>query len=98
MATLPVGPSAIAAVGEAYTVNGRQTLEAPRALTLAEIPDVVEQFRRGAVNAKEAGFDGVELHGANGYLLDQFLRDGANHRTDDYGGSIAESCAAFHSR
>ena len=85
---LPVGPSAIAAVGEAYTVNGRQTLEAPRALTLAELPDVVEQFRRGAVHAKEAGFDGVELHGANGYLLDQFLRDGANHRTDAYGGSI----------
>ena len=85
---LPVGPSAIAAVGEAYTVNGRQRLEAPRALTLAELPEVVEQFRRAAVNAKEAGFDGVELHGANGYLLDQFLRDGANHRTDAYGGSI----------
>jgi N-ethylmaleimide reductase len=85
---LPVGPSAIAAVGEAYTVNGRQQLEAPRALTLAEIPEVVEQFRRAAVNAKEAGFDGVELHGANGYLLDQFLRDGANDRTDAYGGSI----------
>ena len=85
---LPVGPSAIAAVGEAFTVNGRQKLEAPRALTLSEIADVVEQFRRAAVNAKEAGFDGVELHGANGYLLDQFLRDGANHRTDGYGGSI----------
>ena len=85
---LPVGPSAIAAVGEAYTVNGRQKLEAPRALTLAELPDVIEQFRRAAVNAQDAGFDGVELHGANGYLLDQFLRDGANHRTDAYGGSI----------
>ena len=85
---LPVGPSAIAAVGDAYTVNGRQTLEAPRALTLAEIPGVVEQFRRAAVNAKEAGFDGVEIHGANGYLFDQFLRDGANVRTDAYGGSI----------
>jgi len=85
---LPVGPSAIAAVGEAYTVNGRQTLEAPRALTLAELPEIVEQFRRAAVNAKEAGFDGVEIHGANGYLPDQFLRDGANHRTDAYGGSI----------
>ncbi len=57
-------------------------------MTLAEIAEVVEQFRRAAVNAKEAGFDGVELHGANGYLLDQFLRDGANHRTDSYGGSI----------
>jgi len=85
---LPVCPSAIAAEGEAYTVNGRQQLEAPRALTLADIPDVIDQFRRAAVNAKEAGFDGVELHGANGYLLDQFLRDGANHRTDAYGGSI----------
>ncbi|HVQ14785.1 MAG TPA: alkene reductase [Vicinamibacterales bacterium] len=85
---LPVGPSAIAAVGEAYTVNGRQQLAAPRALTLNEIPDVIEQFRSAAVNAKEAGFDGVELHGANGYLLDQFLRDGANVRTDEYGGGI----------
>jgi N-ethylmaleimide reductase len=85
---LPVAPSAIAAVGEAFTINGRQKLETPRALTLSEIPDVVEQFRRGAMNAKAAGFDGVELHGANGYLLDQFLRDGANHRTDSYGGSI----------
>jgi N-ethylmaleimide reductase len=85
---LPVGPSAIAAVGEAYTVNGRQTLGAPRALTLAEMPGIVDQYRRGAVNAKHAGFDGVELHGANGYLLDEFLRDGANHRTDAYGGSI----------
>ncbi len=85
---LPVGPSAIAAVGDAYTVNGRQTLEAPRALTLAEIRDVVEQFRRAAANAKEAGFDGVEIHGANGYLFDQFLRDSANVRTDAYGGSI----------
>jgi N-ethylmaleimide reductase len=85
---LPVAPSAIAAVGEVFTINGRQKLETPRALTLSEIPDVVEQFRRAAMNAKEAGFDGVELHGANGYLLDQFLRDGANHRTDRYGGSI----------
>ena len=84
----PVGPSAIAAAGEAFTVNGRQKLEAPRALTLAELPGVVEQFRRAAMNAKDAGFDGIELHGANGYLLDQFLRDGANHRTDAYGGSI----------
>jgi N-ethylmaleimide reductase len=85
---LPVGPSAIAAAGEAFTVNGRQKLEAPRALTLAEIPEVVEQFRQAALHAKEAGFDGVELHGANGYLLDQFLRDSSNHRTDAYGGSI----------
>src|SRR5688572_25650189 len=85
---LPIGPSALAAVGEAFTVNGRQKLETPRALALSELPGVVDQFRRAAVNARDAGFDGVELHGANGYLLDQFLRDGANHRTDAYGGSI----------
>jgi N-ethylmaleimide reductase len=85
---LPVAPSAIAADGEAFTVNGRQKLEAPRALTLAELPDLVDQFRLAAINAKDAGFDGVELHGANGYLLDQFLRDSANRRTDGYGGSI----------
>jgi N-ethylmaleimide reductase len=85
---LPVGPSAIAAAGEAFTTQGRKTLEAPRALELGEIPGVVEQFRRAAENARAAGFDGVELHGANGYLLDQFLRDGANERTDRYGGPI----------
>jgi N-ethylmaleimide reductase len=60
----------------------------PRALETDEVPDIVEQFRLGAENAKLAGFDGVELHGANGYMLDQFLRDGANQRTDAYGGSI----------
>ena len=62
--------------------------ETPRALERDEISGIVEQFRQGAENALEAGFDGVEIHGANGYLLDQFLRDGANKRTDDYGGSI----------
>src|SRR5258708_17136909 len=60
----------------------------PRALTVTELPGIIEQFRRGAENAKAAGVDGVELHGANGYLLDQFLRDGSNHRTDAYGGSV----------
>ena len=95
---LPVGPSAIAAVGEAYTVNGRQQLEAPRALTLAEIPDVVEQFRSAAVNAKEAGFDGVELHGANGYLLDQFLRDGANHPDRRATAAASRIARGFRSR
>ena len=60
----------------------------PRALETSEIPGIVAQFRQGAENAKAAGFDGVELHGANGYLLDQFLRDGSNQRTDAYGGSI----------
>jgi N-ethylmaleimide reductase len=86
---LPVAPSAIAAVGEAFTVHGRKTLDTPRALELGEIPGVVAQFRLAAEHAKSAGFDGVELHGANGYLLDQFLRDGSNHRIDAYGGSIA---------
>jgi len=60
----------------------------PRALELDEIPGIIEQFRKGAQNAKAAGFDGVEIHGANGYLLDQFLRDGSNRRTDKYGGSL----------
>ena len=60
----------------------------PRALELSELPGIVEQFRKGAENAKAAGFDGVEIHGANGYLLDQFTRDGTNHRTDAYGGSL----------
>jgi N-ethylmaleimide reductase len=91
---LPVAPSAIRADGEAFTPAGRQPIPTPRALTLEEIPGVVEQFHLAAVNAKEGGFDGVELHGANGYLLDQFLRDGANARTDRYGGTI-ESRARF---
>jgi N-ethylmaleimide reductase len=85
---LPVAPSAIAAQGQVFTATGPQQMVTPRALTLAEIPGIVEQFRRGAENAKSAGFDGVELHGANGYLLDQFLRDGTNRRTDAYGGTL----------
>jgi N-ethylmaleimide reductase len=85
---LPVGPSALTPEGEVYTWRGRTPMVTPRALELAELPGIVEQFRRGAENAKAAGFDGVEIHGANGYLLDQFLRDGANHRTDAYGGSL----------
>lgn len=85
---LPVAPSAIAIRGELSTPNGRQPFETPRALRLDEIPDVVRQFADGARNAAAAGFDGVEIHGANGYLLDQFLRDGSNHRTDAYGGSV----------
>lgn len=86
---LPVAPSALPVDGEAFTFEGRKKIVTPRALRLDEIPGIVEQFRKGAENAKAAGFDGVELHGANGYLLDQFLRDGSNQRTDDYGGSIA---------
>jgi N-ethylmaleimide reductase len=86
----PVAPSAIAAPGEVYTPAGPKPFVVPRALELREMPGIVEQFRRGAERAKEAGFDGVEIHGANGYLLDQFLRDGTNHRTDAYGGSVAQ--------
>ncbi len=72
-----------------HTPNGKQAYPVPRVLRTDELPGVVELFRRGAENALEAGFDAVEVHGAHGYLLDQFLRDGVNDRTDDYGGSIA---------
>jgi N-ethylmaleimide reductase len=85
---LPVAPSAIAADGEVFTARGKTKMVTPRALETHEIPGVVAQFKHAAENAKAAGFDGVELHGANGYLLDQFLRDGTNRRTDAYGGSI----------
>ena len=86
----PVAPSATAAVnGQTYTPEGPQPFSAPRALQTSEIAGVVAQFAHGARVAKAAGFDGVEIHGANGYLIDQFLRDGTNHRTDAYGGSIA---------
>lgn len=85
---LPIAPSAIAAPGELHTPIGKVTMETPRALETHEIPPIVEQFRQGAENAKAAGFDGVELHGAFGYLIDQFLQDVSNHRTDEYGGLI----------
>jgi N-ethylmaleimide reductase len=85
---LPVAPSAIAAAGEINTTEGMKPFVTPRALESKEIPGIVEQFRRGAENALEAGFDGVEIHAANGYLLDQFLDDSTNKRTDNYGGSI----------
>jgi N-ethylmaleimide reductase len=85
---LPVAPSAIAADGEVFTSRGKTRMVTPRTLDIHEIPGIVEQFKRGAANAKAAGFDGVELHGANGYLLDQFLRDGTNRRTGAYGGSV----------
>ena len=84
---LPVGPSPIAANGQTATYQGPAPFVIPRALTVDEIPRLVEQFRLAARNALRAGFDGVEIHGANGYLLDQFLRDGSNQRTDAYGGS-----------
>ncbi len=84
----PVAPSAIRARGKTF-VNGTFTeLSEPRALELSEIPEIIDDFRRAGANALEAGFDGVEIHGANGYLLDQFAKDGANKRTDAYGGGI----------
>lgn len=84
----PVAPSAIRANSKTF-VNGSFTeVSEPRALRLDELPGIVAAYRKGAANAIRAGFDGVEIHGANGYLLDQFLRDGTNKRTDEYGGSI----------
>lgn len=85
---LPVAPSAIAPKGEATTYKGAKPFVAPRMLETDEIPGVIEQYARAAENAKEAGFDGVEIHGANGYLVDEFLRDGSNQRIDRYGGSV----------
>ncbi len=91
---LPLAPSAIAPAGTVSQVRPKTPYVAPRALERSEIPAVIEEFRRGAGNAQLAGFDGVELHGANGYLLDQFLQDKTNQRTDDYGGGI-ENRARF---
>ncbi len=85
---LPVAPSAIKPAGEAFTHKGPKPFVTPRALATDEIPGVIQQYRTAAINALEAGFDGVEIHAANGYLLDQFLRDGTNRRTDAYGGSL----------
>ena len=84
----PVAPSAIAAAGHVSHVRPLKPFVTPRALDLAEIPGIVEAYRQGAQNAQLAGFDGVEIHGANGYLLDQFLQDKTNHRSDAYGGPI----------
>lgn len=91
---LPVAPSAIKPVGQAWTDEGQKDFVAPRALTIPEIKDIVEAYRRATRNALAIGFDGVELHGATGYLPEQFLSSGANHRTDEYGGSI-ENRARF---
>lgn len=85
---LPVAPSAIRPAGQAFTYTGLQDFVTPRELDIAEIPGIVEEYRHAAAMAVEAGFDGVEIHAANGYLPDQFLRDGSNHRNDAYGGSI----------
>src|SRR5277367_2219169 len=84
----PVAPSALAVKGNVSLVRPPIPYVTPRALDSSEIPLIIEQFRRGAENAQRAGFDGVELHGANGYLLDQFLQDSTNQRTDEYGGPI----------
>jgi N-ethylmaleimide reductase len=86
--TAPVAPSAVRSTGQAVTYTGMQDFVTPRSLETNEIPRVVEQFRRAAKMARRAGFDGVEVHGANGYLIDQFLRDGSNQRSDAYGGSV----------
>jgi 2,4-dienoyl-CoA reductase-like NADH-dependent reductase (Old Yellow Enzyme family) len=85
---LPVAPSAIKPAGHVSLVRPMKDYETPRALDLEEIPGIVAAYRKGAENAKKAGFDGVEVHGANGYLLDQFLQDSTNLRTDSYGGPI----------
>jgi 2,4-dienoyl-CoA reductase-like NADH-dependent reductase (Old Yellow Enzyme family) len=85
---LPVGPSAIAPKGNVSLIRPQRPYVAPRALKTEELAGVVEAYRRGAENAKAAGFDGVEIHGANGYLLDQFLQDSSNKRDDGYGGSL----------
>jgi len=90
----PVAPSAIPAKTKTYIESGFADVSPPRALELAEIPGIIADYRRAAENAKAAGFDGIEMHAANGYLIDQFLRDGSNHRTDQYGGSI-ENRARF---
>ena len=84
---LPVAPSAISPAGQAWTLDGMKPYVTPRALETAELPGIVAQYREGAANARAAGFDGVEVHAAHGFLLDQFLRDSTNKRTDPYGGS-----------
>ncbi|WP_419418475.1 alkene reductase [Legionella sp. D16C41] len=89
---LPVAPSAIKPEGEAFTESGFKPLVTPRALQLAEIPNIIEQYTHAALCAKRANFDGIEIHAANGYLLDQFIRDQTNKREDAYGGSLENRC------
>lgn len=86
---LPVSSSAVKPQGQAFTADGMKDYIAPRALETDELPGLVEDYRHAATNAREAGFDGVEIHSANNYLLDQFIRDSVNQRTDSYGGSVA---------
>lgn len=85
----PVAPSAIQAQAKTFTSEGLVDVSAPRALTLSEIRATIQDYKTAAAHAKSAGFDGVEIHAANGYLIDQFLQSGTNKRTDDYGGSVA---------
>jgi 2,4-dienoyl-CoA reductase-like NADH-dependent reductase (Old Yellow Enzyme family) len=85
---LPVAPSALAPEGQVNLPRPKKNYVVPRALELSEIPEIVEHFRIGAKSAQDAGFDGVEIHGANGYLINQFLSPASNHRKDDYGGSV----------
>lgn len=91
---LPVSSSPVRPAGHVSLIRPLKPFVTPRALATGEIPDLIQAFRKGAENAKAAGFDGVEIHGANGYLIDQFLQDSVNHRTDAYGGSI-ENRARF---
>jgi N-ethylmaleimide reductase len=86
---LPVAPSEVKPKGQVFTGASMEDYVTPRALELSEIPGIIAEYVHGTTLAKEAGFDGVEIHNANGYLLDQFLRDGTNHRSDSYGGSAA---------
>lgn len=85
---LPIAPSAVKPAGTVSLVRPKKEFETPRALEISEIKEIVSAFKKGAENAKLAGFDGVEIHGANGYLLDQFLQTGTNKREDEYGGSL----------
>lgn len=90
----PVAPSALAATGEAHTPTGKKPFTVPRALSVSDIKGIIGDYQNATRRAREAGFDGVEIHGANSYLIDQFLRDASNQRTDEYGGSI-ENRARF---
>ncbi len=84
----PVAPSAVKPEGQIFTANGMKEFVTPRALQSDEIPGIIEDYAQAARNAIKAGFDGVEIHGANGYLIDQFIKDGTNKRSDKYGGSL----------
>jgi N-ethylmaleimide reductase len=89
---LPIGPSAVQPFGTVRTREGRMPLHVPRELPSAEVPRLIEDYKAAAQRAMDAGFDGVEVHAANGYLLDQFLRSSSNQRNDDYGGSVIKRC------